>query len=125
MQCRNCGIEIADKALICYRCGTATTEAKFKPYVPARRRRRSLLLVVVLVLALLVLLAWLLLHSAATPAIPADVNPATKAGAIIDQLLATRAPDYLSVGWSAVCDTLTFVDSLNRTIDFNPVIATL
>jgi len=29
--CRHCGIEIADKALICYRCGTATTEAKFKP----------------------------------------------------------------------------------------------
>jgi uncharacterized membrane protein YvbJ len=29
--CRQCGTEIADKALICYRCGTATTEAKFKP----------------------------------------------------------------------------------------------
>ena len=39
MQCRNCGTEIADKALICYRCGTATTEAKFKP--PAEARRRS------------------------------------------------------------------------------------
>jgi hypothetical protein len=38
MQCRNCGIEIADKALICYRCGTATTEAKFKP-VPLKTRR--------------------------------------------------------------------------------------
>ena len=37
MQCRNCGIEIADKALICYRCGTATTEAKFKP-VPLKKR---------------------------------------------------------------------------------------
>jgi len=31
MTCRNCGAEIADKALICYRCGTATTEAKHKP----------------------------------------------------------------------------------------------
>ena len=38
MQCRNCGIEIADKALICYRCGTATTEAKFKP-APLKPRR--------------------------------------------------------------------------------------
>ena len=38
MQCRNCGTEIADKALICYRCGTATTEAKFKP-VPLKPRR--------------------------------------------------------------------------------------
>jgi len=31
MICRNCGAEIADKALICYRCGTATTEARLKP----------------------------------------------------------------------------------------------
>ena len=33
MRCRNCGTEIAAKALICYKCGTATTEAK---YLPAR-----------------------------------------------------------------------------------------
>jgi len=26
MICRNCGTEIADKALVCYRCGTATAE---------------------------------------------------------------------------------------------------
>jgi hypothetical protein len=39
MQCRNCGTEIADKALICYRCGAATSEAKFKP-APIRRTRR-------------------------------------------------------------------------------------
>ena len=39
MQCRQCGTEIADKALICFRCGTATTEAKFKP--PAAGGRRS------------------------------------------------------------------------------------
>jgi hypothetical protein len=38
MQCRNCGTEIADKALICYRCGTATTEAKFKPASIKTRR---------------------------------------------------------------------------------------
>ncbi|MCU0255934.1 MAG: hypothetical protein MUF60_04265 [Vicinamibacterales bacterium] len=31
MICRNCGTEIADKALICYRCGAATTEAKRRP----------------------------------------------------------------------------------------------
>jgi len=41
MQCRNCGIEIADKALICYRCGTATTEAKFKPVALKPRRLPS------------------------------------------------------------------------------------
>ena len=35
MQCRSCGATIAANALICYKCGTATTEAKVKP--PARR----------------------------------------------------------------------------------------
>ena len=55
MKCRNCGIEIADKALICYRCGTATTEAKFKPV--AARRSSSSLIVSVLVIAVLVIAA--------------------------------------------------------------------
>src|SRR3954471_7302095 len=64
MLCRNCGTEIADKALICFRCGTSTTEAKFKPFVPARRRGPSTIVIIVVVMALLVLLAWLLLHSA-------------------------------------------------------------
>ena len=35
MKCRSCGAEIAVNALICYKCGTATSEAKIKP--PARR----------------------------------------------------------------------------------------
>jgi hypothetical protein len=52
MMCRNCGTEIADKALICYRCGTATTEARYQP-VPIRNRRitsGSLIAAVVLML---------------------------------------------------------------------------
>jgi ribosomal protein L40E len=54
MICRQCGAEIADKALICYRCGTATTEAKYKPVdLKASRRTSSLTaLIVFLVLAL-------------------------------------------------------------------------
>lgn len=31
MICKNCGTEIADKALICYRCGVATTAPLRKP----------------------------------------------------------------------------------------------
>jgi hypothetical protein len=31
MQCRSCGTEIADKALICYRCGRATADPKVAP----------------------------------------------------------------------------------------------
>jgi hypothetical protein len=57
MRCRNCGTEIADKALICYRCGTATTEAKFKPVAPPRSGSAASLVASVLALALLVLFA--------------------------------------------------------------------
>ncbi|MGE0702419.1 MAG: hypothetical protein AB7F99_08095 [Vicinamibacterales bacterium] len=57
MICRQCGTEIADKALICYRCGAATTEAKFKPYKPKRRSSLLLLLMLVLALVLVVLMA--------------------------------------------------------------------
>jgi uncharacterized membrane protein YvbJ len=56
MQCRNCGTEIADQALICYKCGTATTEAKYQPAAP-RRQSRSGLTGTVLGLALLIVLA--------------------------------------------------------------------
>ena len=58
MQCRQCGTEIADKALICYRCGTATTEAKYKAAVPARRRRGpGATIALILVVLLIILLA--------------------------------------------------------------------
>jgi len=58
MQCRQCGIEIADKALICYRCGTATTEAKYQPAPLPRKGASSsrTLIVTVLVIAVLALL---------------------------------------------------------------------
>jgi hypothetical protein len=65
MQCRKCGTEIADKALICYRCGTATTEARHQPYVKPSRRGTSTLVYVTIAVALLVLLLWFLLHSTA------------------------------------------------------------
>jgi cytochrome b561 len=51
--CRKCGTEIAAKALICYRCGTATTEPVFKPAPP--RRMSASLIVSLLALALLVM----------------------------------------------------------------------
>jgi uncharacterized membrane protein YvbJ len=62
MQCRNCGAEIAEKALICYRCGTATTEAKYKP-APVRRRSSSSRLIAIVLIAALLLLALYLLAS--------------------------------------------------------------
>jgi uncharacterized membrane protein len=57
VRCRQCGTEIADKALVCYRCGAATTDPIYKPVPIAPRRRRGSLVATVLALALLVLLA--------------------------------------------------------------------
>jgi uncharacterized membrane protein YvbJ len=61
MQCRNCGAEIADKALICYRCGTATADAKYRPAPIRRRSRPSRMITVVIVVAVLLLVALYLL----------------------------------------------------------------
>jgi hypothetical protein len=59
MTCKQCGTEIADKALICFRCGAAVTEAVTKPYV-GKRKRRSV--VVYLVFAILVIIAAVVVY---------------------------------------------------------------
>ena len=63
MICAHCGTEIADKALICYRCGNATAEPRIKP--PAEgslfeRPRRSGLPIVAIVslVVLAIVAAW-------------------------------------------------------------------
>jgi hypothetical protein len=58
MTCKYCGTEIADKALICYRCGNATTEPRIKPPSEGpifERPRRSRLPVVAVILVLIAL----------------------------------------------------------------------
>ena len=56
MLCKHCGTEIADRALICFRCGAATTDPVFKPPATAGARSSSRNLIVsVLVLAVVVL----------------------------------------------------------------------
>ena len=52
MICSNCGTEIADKALICYRCGKATFEAKRAPAGRPPRGRQLMLVVAMVVLIL-------------------------------------------------------------------------
>ena len=66
MQCRYCSTEIADNALICYRCGRATTDPKVKPpdggsIFEHRRRSRWPMVLVIVILALLAA-AWFLLN---------------------------------------------------------------
>jgi hypothetical protein len=64
MICRSCGTEIADKALICYRCGRATTDPVHKPaIVPGRRVSTRAIALGVAVLAALAALVFLLLVS--------------------------------------------------------------
>jgi hypothetical protein len=50
--CRNCGTEIADKAIVCYRCGTSTTEPLRKPAEIRPKRGRLLPLVGLILLTL-------------------------------------------------------------------------
>jgi uncharacterized membrane protein YvbJ len=54
MICRNCGTEIADKAIVCYRCGTATTDP-VRQAVKVRPRRGGTLTAILM--AALILLA--------------------------------------------------------------------
>jgi hypothetical protein len=51
MKCRNCGTEIAEKALICYRCGTATSEPRIAPPPPPAQRGVLPMLVAILLIA--------------------------------------------------------------------------
>jgi len=65
MQCRYCSTQIADNALICYRCGKATSDPKVKPPAEGsifehRRRSRWPAVLVVVILAILAA-AWFLL----------------------------------------------------------------
>ncbi|HZM95758.1 MAG TPA: hypothetical protein VFB92_20155 [Vicinamibacterales bacterium] len=66
MICKYCQTEIADKALICYRCGRSTTEPRIAPpsgglLFEHRRRSRTPLIVAVVILILVALaLAWFL-----------------------------------------------------------------
>ena len=52
MICKQCGTEIADKALICYRCGTATSEPRTRPAMARRRRSAMPALLALIALAI-------------------------------------------------------------------------
>ena len=64
MICKYCGTEIADKALICFRCGNATTEPRIKPpageslFERPRRSRWPLVVIVILLVLLALFGAW-------------------------------------------------------------------
>jgi hypothetical protein len=64
MNCKYCQTEIADKALICYRCGKSTTEPRIAPpsggslFEHRRRSRLPIVIVAILVILALLATAW-------------------------------------------------------------------
>ena len=55
MKCRNCSAEIAEKAIVCYRCGTPTADLVEVPrHAPPPARGRFALIIVLVLLALAV-----------------------------------------------------------------------
>ena len=68
MQCRQCGTEIADKAIVCFRCGAGTTDPVRTPAPLARRRRSPFFSFAVV--ALLLILALYMGQASRTAANP-------------------------------------------------------
>lgn len=98
MICKYCQTEIADKALICYRCGRSTTEPRIAPpsggslFEHRRRSRRPLAIAVVILILVALLLAWFL-----WPAAPRvgqlRFNPSTDTASIIEERILLQQID--------------------------------
>jgi hypothetical protein len=72
MTCRQCGTEIAEKALICYRCGTATSEPRVTP--PSGRAKRTVSRGPLTLAVIVLVLAALLMGQVVTDQIPREVG---------------------------------------------------
>jgi quinol-cytochrome oxidoreductase complex cytochrome b subunit len=70
MTCKNCGTEIAERAIVCYRCGQPTTAARLAPAaLPSRSRS-----IVVTLAFVILMLAALFLGQAGTHTVPPEVS---------------------------------------------------
>jgi hypothetical protein len=67
MQCRSCGTEIADKAIVCYRCGAGTSDPVRKPVPVSSRGTSPFPFVGAALLLLASLYAWYTGQTAADP----------------------------------------------------------
>jgi hypothetical protein len=73
--CQQCGTEISDKAMVCYRCGRATSSTAGSGPRPAEGRRAGAQPAWLAVTALLVLVAGgLFMARAASGQLPASVS---------------------------------------------------
>ena len=87
MQCKQCGTEIADKAIVCFRCGAGTTDPVRKA-VPVKARGNPLLSAgVLIVLVLLALYMGQAARTAANPELPQLAGGLALGAAIVILLL--------------------------------------
>ena len=70
MVCRQCGTQIADKAIVCYRCGTPTAEPGARPPAGRRGMARGPAALALLVLVV----AALIMGQVPTAAVPREVG---------------------------------------------------
>ena len=87
MQCRSCGTEIADKAIICFRCGAGTTDPVRRPAAVTRGRRSPFFSFAVI--ALLLILALYMGQASRTAANPSTLQ--TVAGVLTGAALVLTA----------------------------------
>jgi hypothetical protein len=86
MKCRNCGTEIADKAIICYRCGEATTAPRIQP-PPAKPERGP---IPVIIAILMLIAAAVLVLPELQPGTPRIAGWATIVALTVVSVLALR-----------------------------------
>ena len=67
MHCRSCGTQIADKAIVCYRCGAATTDPVRTPAAAGKRRAPGPGLITAIVPLVVALVLVVMARSSATP----------------------------------------------------------
>jgi hypothetical protein len=70
MQCRQCGTEIADKAIVCFRCGAGTSDPVRKAAAAKPLRNPFLTAGMLIVLLLLALYLGQVSRTAANPELP-------------------------------------------------------
>lgn len=88
MKCKHCGTEIADKAIVCYRCGQGTTDPVRKPVAITPRRSPLIPLSIIAVLVLVSVYMVYVSRTAANPEYP-QLAAGLALGAAVAVLLRT------------------------------------
>jgi uncharacterized membrane protein YvbJ len=61
MTCRACGAQIAEKAIVCYRCGAPTADPVVSTGKPVSRSRTPIIIAIVVIVAAIA--AWVVFNA--------------------------------------------------------------